>query len=226
MALSTPRGPLGSDPAGWFFPPIAPDSVFVEPHPRRIQAVRGGRTLIDTEHALLVHRPNRFLAYAFLPSDVVDLPTKPEEAAPGYVRVPWSAVDEWIEEGRRVVDHPPNPYHRIACHPTRRRLHVELGGTTLVDTEDTVILFETTLEHRLYVAPKHVRTDLLRLTKTTSYCAYKGVAAYRAAVIGDTVVDDIAWAYDDCFPEAVAIKGMLSFDPTKVHLEADLPPAY
>ena len=226
MALTTPRGPLGTDPAGWFSPPIAPDTVFVEPHPRRIEAVKDGRTVIDTERALLVHRPNRFLAYAFLPDEVGDLPTKPEEAAPGYVRVRWDAVDSWFEEGRRVVDHPPNPSHRIACHPTTRRLRVDVAGTTLVDTDDTVILFETTLQHRLYVDPKHVRTDLLEMTDTKTYCAYKGVATYRAAVIGDLVVPDVAFVYDDPFPEAATIKGMLSFDPTRVDFSAELPPDY
>lgn len=226
MALTTPRGPLGTDPAGWFHPPIAPGSVFVEPHPRRIQAIKDGRTVIDTERALLVHRPDRFLAYAFLPEEVGDLLTKPEAAAAGYVRVRWDAVDRWIEEGRPVVGHPPNPYHRIACHPTRRRLRVEVAGTTLVDTDDTVILFETTLPHRLYVDPGYVRTDLLRATDTTTYCAYKGVTTYYAAEVGDVVVPDAAWTYDEPFPEAATIKGMFSFDPDQAEVTAELPPAY
>jgi uncharacterized protein (DUF427 family) len=226
VALTTPRGPLGTNPAGWFYPPVVPGTVFVEPHPMRIQAVKDGRTVIDTERALLVHRPDRFLAYAFPPDEIGDLPSKPEEAAPGYVRVRWDAVDSWFEEGRRVVTHPPNPYHRIACHPTKRRLRVEVAGTTLVDTDDTVILFETTLPHRLYVDRSNVRMDLLRETDTSTYCAYKGVATYHAAVIGDVVVNDVAWSYDDPLPEALPIKSMLSFEPTKVHISAELPPEY
>jgi uncharacterized protein (DUF427 family) len=226
VALTTSRGPLGTNPAGWFYPPVAPGTVFVEPHPMRIQAVKDGRTVIDTERALLVHRPDRFLAYAFPPDEIGDLPSKPEEAAPGYVRVRWDAVDSWFEEGRRVVTHPPNPYHRIACHPTKRRLRVEVAGTTLVDTDDTVILFETTLPHRLYVDRSNVRMDLLRETDTSTYCAYKGVATYHAAVIGDVVVNDVAWSYDDPLPEALPIKSMLSFEPTKIHISAELPPEY
>jgi uncharacterized protein (DUF427 family) len=105
-------------------------------------------------------------------------------------------------------------------------LRVEVGGTTLVDTDDTVILFETTLAHRLYVDPKHVRIDLLHVTDTTTYCAYKGVASYRAATIGDLVVPDVAFVYDDPFPEAATIRGMLSFDPAQVEMSAELPPGY
>ena len=52
---------------------------------------------------------------------------------------------------------PPNPYHRVDCRPTRRALHVAVDGTTLVDTDDTVIVFETALEPRHYVDPSLVR---------------------------------------------------------------------
>jgi uncharacterized protein (DUF427 family) len=197
--------------------------VYLEPHPRRVQAVLGGQTVIDTERALLVHRANRSLSYAF-PADVVgDLPNEPEPAAPGFVRVPWDAVDTWIEEGRQLVHYPPNPYHRVDCRPTKRRLRVEVAGTTLVDTDDTTILFETALEPRLYVSPSLVRTELLRRTDTSSYCNYKGVGAYWAAVIGDTVVDDVAWSYDNPLPESAPIKGYLSFDSARADVFAELP---
>jgi uncharacterized protein (DUF427 family) len=80
--------------------------------------------------------------------------------------VPWDAVDVWLEEGRSLVHYPPNPYHRVDCRPTDRRLRVDAAGTTLVDTADTVIVFETALQPRLYVHPALVRTDLLRRTET------------------------------------------------------------
>ncbi|HUF99513.1 MAG TPA: DUF427 domain-containing protein [Ilumatobacter sp.] len=135
----------------------------------------------------------------------------------------WAAADEWYEEGRRLVHYPPNPYHRVDCHPTKRRLRVETAGTTLVDTDDTTIVFETTLEPRLYVHPRHVRTDLLRRTDTTSWCNYKGVATYWAAHVRDTVVDDIAWSYDAPLAESASIAGFLSFDLTNVDVSAELP---
>ncbi|OBK97058.1 hypothetical protein A5645_00785 [Mycobacterium asiaticum] len=225
MSLVAGRGPLSADPAGRFAPPIPAEVVYIEPHPRRIQAVRHGRTVIDTEKALLVHRRNRPLSYAFPAEGITGLPTEPEPEAPGYVHVPWHAVDTWFEEGRKLVHYPPNPYHRVDCRPTTRRLRVAIDGIPLVDTDDTVIVFETALAPRLYVAPKHVRTDLLRKTETSSYCNYKGVATYWAATIdqGGTVIEDIAWSYDEPLPESAAIRDYLSFDTEKVQVEADLP---
>ncbi len=157
--------------------------------------------------------------------EVGDLPSEPEPQAPGYVTVPWDAVDAWFEEGRKLVHYPPNPYHRVDCRPTKRGLRVAVDGTTLVDTDDTVIVFETALAPRLYVDPSHVRTDLLRRTESSSYCNYKGVATYWAAVIGHIVVEDVAWSYEDPLPESLLIKGNLSFDATRADVSAELPGA-
>jgi uncharacterized protein (DUF427 family) len=223
MSLVAARWLLCPDPAGRFSAPLPADLVYVEPHPRRVQAIRDGRIVIDTERALLVHCRNRPLSLAFPADEVGDLPHTPEPEAPGFVRVPWDALDTWIEEGRRLVHYPPNPYHRVDCLPTRRRLRVDVAGTTLVDTDDTVIVFETALEPRLYVAPSLVRTDLLRQTATSTYCNYKGAATYWAAVIGDSTVDDVAWSYLDPPPESLPIKGYLSFDATRADVVSELP---
>jgi uncharacterized protein (DUF427 family) len=223
MSLVAGSGPLGSQRAGWFVPPVTGSIAYLEPHPRRVQALRAGRIVIDTERALLVHREGAPLSFAF-PADVVgDLRCLPVPEAPGHVMVPWNAVDAWIEEGRPLVHYPPNPYHRVDCRPTRRRLRVDVAGQTLVDTDDTVIVFETSLAPRLYVDPQHVRTDLLRVTATSSYCNYKGVATYWAAVIGDTVVPDVGWSYAEPLPESEPIRGFLSFDGPNVVLVAEMP---
>ncbi|OBI66281.1 DUF427 domain-containing protein [Mycobacterium sp. E796] len=219
MSLVAGRGPLSGDPAGSFSAPVPAGVVYVEPHPRRVQAFVNGRPVIDTEKALMVHRPGHPLSYAFAAEEVGDLPSEPVAEAPDFVRVPWDAVDTWLEEGRRLVHYPPNPYHRVDCRPTKRRLQVTIDGTTLVDTDDTVILFETALEPRLYVAPVHVRTDLLRRSETSSYCNYKGYATYWSA----GPVDDVAWSYEDPLPESLPIKGYFSFDDTRVDVVAELP---
>ncbi|RAV07314.1 hypothetical protein DQP55_22295 [Mycolicibacterium sp. GF69] len=225
MSLVAARGPLSKDPAGWFTPPLPADVVFVEPHPRRVQALRDGRAVVDTERALMVHRRDHPLSYAF-PVDVVgDLPCEPVAEAPGFVHVPWDAVDTWLEEGRTLVHYPPNPYHRVDCRPTHRALRVTVAGEPLVDTADTVIVFETSLEPRLYVDPAHVRTDLLRPSQTTSYCNYKGHATYWSAAVGDATVEDVAWSYPDPPPETLPIKGFLSFDPARAEVLAELPMA-
>ena len=225
MSLVAGHGPLSSQRAGRLSPPVDGSMVLVEPHPRRVRAVRGDDVVLDTERCLLVHREGHPLSYAFPAELAGDLPAAPVPEAPGYVTVPWTAADAWFEEGRRLVHYPPNPYHRVDCRPTKRRLRVTVGDETLVDTDETVIVFETALAPRLYVDSVHVRTDLLRATDTSSYCNYKGVAQYWAAVLGETVVPDVAWSYAEPLPETEPIRGFLSFDGAGVSVSAELPAA-
>ena len=154
MSLVAGHGPLSADPAGWFAPAVARDVVFVEPHPRRVVAEVGGRAVIDTEQALMVHRRGHPLSYAFKVDEVGDLPREEVAEAPGYVHVPWDAVDAWFEEGRRLVNYPPNPYHRVDCRPTSRASARRWRTRCWSDTADTVIVFETSLAPRLYVDPR------------------------------------------------------------------------
>ena len=65
--------------------------------------------------------------------------------------------------------------------------------------------------------------DLLVGSTTTSFCAYKGTATYWTAVVGDVVVDDVAWSYKDPFPECAAISGLLCFDEARATVLHDLP---
>jgi uncharacterized protein (DUF427 family) len=224
VSLTSGRGPLGPRPAGRFSPPVPPGTVYVEPFRRRVRGVRGGRDVVDCERALLVHRPGSPPAWAFPTADVRTAAAEPEPRAPGYVRVPWDALDAWYEEDEQVFMHPRNPYHRVDCVRTRRRLRVEVAGTALVDTDATLGVYETALEPRLYVGRGRVRMDLLVPSPTTTYCPYKGTASYWTAVVGDVTVADVAWSYEDPLPESLPLGTLLSFDEARATVSADLPP--
>ena len=42
-------------------------------------------------------------------------------------------------------------------------------------------------------------------------------------MLGDLVIDDVAWSYEDPRPESLPIKGFLSFDDARVAVAARLP---
>ena len=143
---------------------------------------------------------------------------------PGFVTVPWDAVDAWFEEDEQMFGHVRNPYHRVDCVRSHRTLHVEAAGTTLVDTTETMVVYETALEPRLYVDRRHVRVELTR-SQTHTYCPYKGTATYWNAVTDGIVLPDVAWSYEDALPEATPLRHLLSFDDQKVSVVHDLPGA-
>ena len=223
MSLSTGRGPLSSRPAGRFTATVPANVGYIEPFRRRVRGVKDGTTVIDSERVLLVHRPGRPPTYAFPTEDVHGTPAESEPDTPGYVTVAWDAVDSWFEESEEVHGHPRNPYHRIDSLRSERRLRVDVGTTTLVDTNDTVVVYETALEPKLYVDPRHVRMDVLERSATETYCPYKGTASYWSYRVGDDTVTDVAWSYEDPLPESAPLRGFLSFEPSRVTLVHDLP---
>jgi len=223
VSLSTGRGPLSRRPAGRFTAAMPAEVAYIEPFRRRVRGVKDGQTLIDSERVLLVHRPGRPPTYAFPRDDVHGPPAEPEPDTPGYLTVAWDAVDAWFEEAEQVYGHPRNPYHRIDCVRSERRLRVDVGPTTLVDTHDTLVVYETALDPKLYVDPRHVLTDVLEKSPTQTYCPYKGTATYWSYRAGDDTVADVAWSYEDPLPESAPLGGFLSFDESRVALRHNLP---
>lgn len=223
MSLTTGRGPLSVSPAGRFTAPMPNNVAYLEPFRRRVRATKDGHTVVDSERVLLVHRPGRPPSYAFPESDVQHVPSQPEADAPDYVTVAWDAVDAWFEEAEQVFGHPRNPYHRVDCLRSERHLTVEARGTALVDTTDTMIVYETSLDPRLYVDRRLVRMDLLEQSPTETYCPYKGTASYWSARLPDGVLHDIAWSYENPLPESLPLGRLLSFDDSRVTLRHDLP---
>lgn len=225
MSLTSGRGPLSADRAGWFVPGVPEAVVYVEPFPRRVRAQRSGHTVLDTEEVLLVHRAGAPPAYLFPAAAVAGsgLESAPEPAAPGYVQVPWPAADAWYEEEQQVLLHPTNPYHRVDCLESSRRLRVTVADVVLVDTTDTVAVYETALAPRLYVRPDLVRTDLLVRSDRTTVCPYKGTASYWSVQVGDVHVGEAAWSYENPCAESARLRGFLCFDDAKVTVSAAFP---
>ena len=224
MSLTTGRGPLGPDPAGHFDAPVPAGLVYVEPFPRRVRAVKAGRRVVETDSAWLVHRTGSPPTFAFPASDVQIDASEPEPAVPGHVRLPWDAADEWYEELERMLGHPRNPYHRVDCLRTDRRLVVRVASEVLVDTTETIGVYETSLAPRLYVSPDQVRRDLLTPSETTTFCPYKGTATHWTAVVGATSVPDVAWSYEEPLPECEPLRGLLSFYRERAEVVEDFPP--
>ena len=99
------------------------------------------------------------------------------------------------------------PAHRIYFHPFGRRVRIELGGTTVVDTLDAHLLHETNIIPRLYVPLADVDAATLVPSDTTSHCPFKGDATYRTVRVGDRVAEDGFWLYEHPLPASPWLGG-------------------
>lgn len=139
----------------------------------------------------------------------------------GHVALDFAAFSSWTEEDDPVVGHPQDPFHRVACRRTSRHVVVELDGQVLADSRRAVLLLETGLPGRYYLPRSDVRPDVLTPSATRTECAYKGVASYWSARVGDRVVPDLAWSYDEPLTEAVPVAGRVCFWSERTDLSLD-----
>jgi uncharacterized protein (DUF427 family) len=143
----------------------------------------------------------------------------PDPIAPwlsGFVAFYWGAMDAWYEEDEQVFGHPHDPYSRIDILKSSRTVKVSVGGEVLAESSRPVILFETGLPVRYYLPREDVRLEALKPSETTSYCAYKGEAAYWAHG-----AEDIAWTYEAPLREAEPVRDLVCFFNEKTDIEVD-----
>ena len=197
----------------------------MEPCPRRIRAVHGGATVLDTLRACYVWEIPYYPAY-YVPAEDVDpaivalSTTQTFDTGPfaGLVHVPWDSVDAWFEEDEEVLGgHPRSPYSRVDAIRSSRRVRVEIDGVVLAESSSPVLLFETGLPTRHYIPRTDIDFAKLERTETVTYCPYKGETSdYWSARIGDAVHADIAWSYAYPSPQVLQVAGLVAFYDEKV----------
>ena len=129
----------------------------------------------------------------------------------GYASFIWNKVDHWYEEDEEIFVHARDPFRRIDCLPSSRRVRVESKGQVLAESWRCVFLFETGLPTRYYLPPEDVRREYLAQSRCETRCPYKGIARYYDLVVGAERFKDKVWYYPEPVQEATRIKGMLSF---------------
>jgi uncharacterized protein (DUF427 family) len=82
------------------------------------------------------------------------------------------------------------PKHRLFAQPFGRRVRAELGGETVLDTTDAVLVHESNLLPVLYVPREDVLVELTP-TDHSTHCPFKGDASYWS--IGDA--ENVVWGY-------------------------------
>ncbi|KAK1243374.1 hypothetical protein MKX07_004002 [Trichoderma sp. CBMAI-0711] len=141
----------------------------------------------------------------------------------GLVRLEFSAMDSWLEEDLPIYGHPKDPFKRIDILPSTRPIEVRIAGKTVAKSPHAQHLHETGLRVRYYLPlASVVDPALLRPSKTTTYCPYKGTAEYYDVVLDDgREYKDVVWYYRATLHESAAVAGLISFYNEKVEIYLD-----
>ena len=81
------------------------------------------------------------------------------------------------------------------AEPTGARITIEHAGTIVADTRSAVRTLETSHPPSYYIPPADIAPGVLRRAAGSSFCEWKGAAAYWDVVIGDLVIPRVGWSY-------------------------------
>lgn len=128
---------------------------------------------------------------------------------------------EWAEEpgpGQESVwDYPRPP----RLEHDARLVRVVHANEVLAESRRAIRVLETASPPTFYVPREDVQMALLRPGKGSSHCEWKGRATYWSLVLGTGSIENVGWSYEQPYPEFEAIRGGLSFYPSKVACYVD-----
>ena len=129
----------------------------------------------------------------------------------------WRGMDAFYEEDERIIGHAADSYHRIDIRQASRRLVVRSGDRVIADSARPVALYESGFAPRWYVPRTDVDESGLAPAPGQTFCPYKGLCSYYD--IGGA--RRAAWSYEDAWPEAGRVSGLVSFEPDLIDVRLD-----
>ncbi|NQY40877.1 MAG: DUF427 domain-containing protein [Henriciella sp.] len=111
----------------------------------------------------------------------------------------------------------PGPDHPITIEEKNTPVSVKLAGDIVLASKTYVELREATYPAVAYIPRETL--DLSRLIRSdhTTWCPYKGEAAYfHVRGAKGEVIENAVWTYETPFPAVAAIKDALAVYPNKV----------
>ncbi|WP_338147726.1 DUF427 domain-containing protein [Neoroseomonas terrae] len=93
---------------------------------------------------------------------------------------------------------------------------VVVGGQTIADSDNALVLREAAYPAAIYIPRQDARMDLLERSDHGTYCPYKGDASYFSIPAGGARSIDAVWTYEAPYEDVRAIKNHLAFYPDRV----------
>jgi uncharacterized protein (DUF427 family) len=159
MALTLGDGPLSSRPRDTVNYRIdgPAHQLLFEPFPRRVRAVFGGETVLDTTSGMLLTRTAHRTHCPFKGDASYWSVTVGDRTAGNalwsyldplpdacwlsdHVALYWASMDAWFDEDEEVAGHLRNPYTRVDTRTCSRQVQVVAGGEVVAESRRAVLL--------------------------------------------------------------------------------------
>lgn len=106
------------------------------------------------------------------------------------------------------------PKHPITVEPNSARVVVAVEGQVIADSTNALVLREADYPPVQYLPRADVDFAVLKRTEHETYCPFKGDGAYYSIAVGDHVVENAVWTYEQPYDAVAPIRDHLAFYPT------------
>ena len=110
----------------------------------------------------------------------------------------------------------PGPDHPITIERNPARVVVTVAGAVIADTRNALTLREAKYPAVFYIPRQDVDMSKLERTEHSTYCPYKGDAAYFSIPSGGERAVNAVWTYESPFPAVEPIREHVAFYTDRV----------
>ena len=112
-----------------------------------------------------------------------------------------------------------HPQHRVEIEGETCSARVLLADQIVAESSRARVLLESRCPPRIYLPREDVQLAFLERTEHTTWCKFKGHASYYSLRVGDVLLENAVWSYEDPFDQVAAIGHHLAFYPEPVIVE-------
>ena len=111
-----------------------------------------------------------------------------------------------------VWDYPRPP----RVEDSSKHIRVIFNGQVIADTRRAKRVLETSHPPVYYIPSEDIRQQYLARTNRSTFCEFKGAAAYYTIAVGDKKADNAAWFYPNPSAGFREIKDYVAFYPSRM----------
>lgn len=111
-----------------------------------------------------------------------------------------------------VWDYPRPP----RLEDSTKHIQVVFNGTVIADTHRAKRVLETSHPPVYYIPPEDVQQQYLTRTTRSTFCEWKGQAAYYTITVGNQTAEHVAWYYPHPTSDFATLKDYIAVYPSRM----------
>lgn len=111
-----------------------------------------------------------------------------------------------------VWDYPRPP----RLEASTKHIQVVFNGVIIADTHRAQRVLETSHPPVYYISPEDIQSQYFTRTARSSFCEWKGQAAYYTITVGDRTAENAAWFYPNPTRSFASIKDYVAVYPSRM----------